>query len=62
MHNKRCGERHHPEVRDFGPESFVFNVEHVTKMNQNFRTVLWTGEHLQLTLMSMACGYRVPNT
>ena len=30
---------------------FVANIEDVTKQNNNFRTVLWTGNHLQLTVM-----------
>ena len=47
----------HPEIRDFGAEPFVFNIDHATTMNENFRTVLWTGRDLQLTLMSIpVCG------
>lgn len=38
---------------DHGPEPFVINIEQATKRNRNFRTALWTGEHLQLTLMSI---------
>ena len=44
-----CGE--HPPIRDYGGEPFVFNIDHVTTMTRNFRTTLWTGQHLQLTLM-----------
>ena len=51
MRNHHYGK--HPEVRDFGPKPLVFNIDHATKMNQNFRTTLWTGTHLQLTLMSI---------
>ena len=43
----------HPEIRDYGSNPFIFNIEHATKMNENFRTTLWTGEHMQLTLMSI---------
>ena len=46
----------HPEIRDYGPEPFVFNIHHATQMNQNFRTTLWTGHHMQLTLMSIPVG------
>ncbi len=46
----------HPEIRDYGPNPFVFNIEHATEMNQNFRTVLWTGQHMQLVLMSIPEG------
>ena len=46
----------HPEIRDYGGESFIFNISHATNMNQNFRTTLWTGQDLQLTLMSIPVG------
>ena len=47
----------HPEIRDYGCEPLIFNINHATNMNENFRTTLWTGRHLQLTLMSIpACG------
>lgn len=55
MHNKRCG-GHQTEVRDFGPEPFVLNIDHAAKINQNFRTAIWTGKHLQLTLMCIPVG------
>lgn len=51
MGNHTCGM--HPEIRDFGPEPMVFNIRHTTNMNQNFRTTLWTGTYMQLTLMSI---------
>lgn len=41
------------ELQDYGPEPIVFNIENVTKQNNNFRTTLWTGKHLQVTLMSI---------
>lgn len=44
------------ELKDYGPEPFVVNIEKVTKENTNFRTALWTGTHLQLTLMSIDVG------
>ena len=46
----------HPKIRDYGPKPFVFNIRHATDMNRNFRTALWTGKHLQLTLMSIPVG------
>jgi len=42
--------------KDYGPEPFVVNIEEVTKLNNTFRTALWTGEYLQLTLMSINPG------
>ena len=55
MRKRTCS--HHPEIRDYGCEPFIFNIDHATKMNQNFRTTLWTAHYLQLTLMSIpVCG------
>lgn len=44
------------ELKDYGPEPFVVNIDEATKQNDNFRTALWTGDHLQLTLMSIDIG------
>ena len=51
MRHRNCGE--HPEIRDYGCEPFIFNINHATNMNKNFRTTLWTGRDMQLTLMSI---------
>ncbi|MDD2435174.1 MAG: cupin domain-containing protein [Bacilli bacterium] len=40
-------------LRDYGPNPFVINIEETSKKNNNFRTALWTGKHLQITLMSI---------
>lgn len=34
----------------------MIDIEEATKENTNFRTVLWTGSNLQLTLMSIEAG------
>jgi len=44
------------DIADYGPEPFVVNIDRVTKQNNTFRTALWTGSHLQLTLMSIPAG------
>lgn len=41
---------------DHGRKPFVIDIEHETLENENFRTTLWTGEHLQLTVMSIPAG------
>lgn len=41
---------------DYGPEPFAVNISQATRRNNNFRRALWTGEHLQLTLMSIPVG------
>lgn len=43
-------------LKDYGPKPFVVNINKATKQNKNFRTALWTGKHLQLTLMSINPG------
>ncbi len=43
-------------LKDFGPEPFVVNINEAAKQNNTFRTALWTGKHLQLTLMSINVG------
>src|SRR5262245_65991157 len=38
---------------------WVDDIERATKANSNFRTVLFTGKHLQLTVMSLAVGENI---
>ncbi len=44
------------EYRDFGNDPFVFNIDDYTKQNDTYRTVLWTGEYMQLTVMNIKPG------
>lgn len=44
------------ELKDYVPIPIVVNIEEATKQNETFRTALWTGNHLQLTLMSINAG------
>lgn len=43
-------------ISDLGGRAIALNIDKLTKENQNFRTALWTGEYLQLTLMSIPKG------
>ncbi|HWP79291.1 MAG TPA: cupin domain-containing protein [Candidatus Acidoferrum sp.] len=45
-----------PRPRDFGQEPYVVDIDAAALKNEAFRTALWTGKHLQLTLMSIAPG------
>lgn len=45
--------RQFTEIKDYGPEPFVVNIDEATMQNNTFRTALWTGENLQVTLMSI---------
>ena len=43
-------------MTDFGPFPLAINIDRATKANRNYRFALWTGEHLQVTLMSIRVG------
>lgn len=44
------------DYQDHGKKPYVVNIEKLTKKNENFRTTIWTGEKLQLTVMSIEPG------
>lgn len=41
---------------DHGPRPFVVNIEEQTLENTNYRTTLWSGKYLQMTVMAIAPG------
>ncbi|PDY44159.1 cupin domain-containing protein [Bacillus pseudomycoides] len=43
-------------LKDYGSEPFVVNINEAAKQNNTYRTALWTGKHLQVTLMSINVG------
>ncbi|UAT31948.1 cupin domain-containing protein [Bacillus badius] len=43
-------------LKDYGKEPFVININEATKQNNTYRSALWTGTHLQVTLMSLNVG------
>ncbi len=53
--NRNCN-RFNMHLRDYGPEPFITNIDNAALQNTNYRTALWTGQHLQLTLMSIPVG------
>jgi mannose-6-phosphate isomerase-like protein (cupin superfamily) len=42
--------------KDLGKEPWVVDIEDATLKNNNFRTALWTGRNLQMTVMSIKPG------
>lgn len=46
----------HIPLKDYGAKPFVVNIHEAVKQNNTFRTALWTGPHLQVTLMSIGAG------
>jgi mannose-6-phosphate isomerase-like protein (cupin superfamily) len=43
-------------LKDYGPRPLVINIEKAARQNDTFRTALWTGNHFQVTLMSLNAG------
>ncbi len=41
---------------DYGPDPYVFDIHTATLTNPYFRHAIWTGTHLQITLMCIAPG------
>jgi mannose-6-phosphate isomerase-like protein (cupin superfamily) len=44
------------ELKDYGKEPTVLDIEAYTMANEDFRTALWTGTNLQVTLMAIPVG------
>jgi len=47
------------DIKDYGPNPYVVDIEDLTKANENFRTASWTGTYLQMTLMTIPVGGEV---
>jgi mannose-6-phosphate isomerase-like protein (cupin superfamily) len=58
MYNNYWGMYHNVrnKVKDHGRKPFAVNINEAAKHNKTYRTALWTGEHLQVTLMSINVG------
>ena len=46
----------HACAADYGPKPFAGSIRQAVCGNQSFRSALWTGSHLQLTLMCIPAG------
>ena len=53
INNPQGQTRPMPVLEDSGPAPFVINIDDASSANNNFRQAIWTGEHLQVTLMSI---------
>jgi len=47
------------QLKDYGPYPFAINIEKATERNDAFRRTLWTGQFMQLTLMSLLPGEEI---
>ncbi|MBY7142578.1 cupin domain-containing protein [Virgibacillus sp. NKC19-3] len=43
-------------ISDYGPQPFVLNIHEAAKINTTYRTAIWTGKYLQVTLMCINIG------
>lgn len=43
-------------MQDLGKNPVVINIRQETLCNDNFRTAIWTGDRLQITVMSIPVG------
>ena len=43
-------------MQDFGAKPYVVNIEEVTVANDTFRTAVWTGANMQMTVMAIQPG------
>ncbi len=46
-------------TQDHGPKPYVVDIEALTKENNTFRTAAWTGQFLQMTVMSIEVGSEI---
>ena len=44
------------DLTDPGPRPNAFDIEKATLENENYRTTVWTGKYLQVTLMTIPVG------
>lgn len=47
------------DITDHGPKPFVTNIEKTTLTNENYRSTLWTGKNLQVTVMAIQPGHDI---
>src|SRR5690625_2949781 len=55
-HQPTIPTNHIGSSRDKGKQPFVINIKEAARCNNTFRTAIWTGDHLQVTLMSIQVG------
>ena len=48
-----------PDPTDHGPNPYVVDIEEATLQNETYRTTLWTGTNLQLTVMAIQPGHDI---
>ena len=46
-------------MNDHGQKPYVVDIEDLTVANEHFREAVWTGQHLQMTVMSIDVGSEI---
>ncbi|WP_434006852.1 cupin domain-containing protein [Paenibacillus konkukensis] len=54
--HRQSSNKNGSELQDYGKKPYVINIDEAAKQNQTYRTAIWTGDHLQVTLMSIRAG------
>lgn len=54
--SSNMGSGNNSRTDDYGGQPYVVNITQATRQNNAFRRALWTGTHLQATLMSIPAG------
>ena len=54
--SRKAGFTERNKSADFGGEPFVARISDAVEHNECFRAALWSGCHLQMTLMCIPCG------
>lgn len=47
------------DLTDHGPDPYVIDIEEATLQNTNYRSTLWTGKYMQMTVMSIQPGHDI---
>lgn len=47
------------DLKDYGPQPYVINIEELTNDNDQFRIAKWTGKNMQMTVMAIPEGGEV---
>lgn len=53
MQNQQRGNKEPDVYTDYGPAPFAANLRRLALRNKAFRTAIWTGDNMQVTLMSI---------
>ncbi|WP_167859038.1 cupin domain-containing protein [Paenibacillus cymbidii] len=56
IHAQRIRSLRSDAATDYGPQPYVAHLHQAAKQNETYRTTMWTGTYLQMTVMSIPVG------